>query len=116
MAIDDFGTGYSSLAYLHRFPIHTIKIDQSFVKEIQRENGHFPVVLAIISIASGLGLNLVAEGVETEIQAHYLEQSGCTTMQGFLYYQPLARRQFVQLLREKMALRSTPAVARSLRA
>ena len=116
VAIDDFGTGYSSLAYLHRFPIHTIKIDQSFVKEIQRENGHFPVVLAIISIASGLGLNLVDEGVETEIQAHYLEQSGCTTMQGFLYYQPLARRQFVQLLREKMALRSSPAVPRSMRA
>ena len=116
VAIDDFGTGYSSLAYLHRFPIHTIKIDQSFVKEIQRENGHFPVVLAIISIASGLGLNLVAEGVETEIQAHYLEQSGCNTMQGFLYYQPLARRQFVQLLREKMAARVTPAVNRSMRA
>ena len=109
VAIDDFGTGYSSLAYLHRFPIHTIKIDQSFVKEIQRENGHFPVVLAIISIAKGLGLNLVAEGVETEIQAHYLEQSGCTTMQGYLYYQPLARRAFVQLLREKLA--RTPLVA-----
>ena len=102
VAIDDFGTGYSSLAYLHRFPIHTIKIDQSFIKEIQRENGHFPVVLAIISIANGLGLNLVAEGVETEIQAHYLEQSGCHTMQGFLYYQPLSRRAFVQLLREKI--------------
>ncbi|MBC7414384.1 MAG: EAL domain-containing protein [Herminiimonas sp.] len=116
VAIDDFGTGYSSLAYLHRFPIHTIKIDQSFVKEIQRENGHFPVVLAIISIASGLGLNLVAEGVETEIQAHYLEQSGCTTMQGFLYYQPLARRQFVQLLREKMALRGSASAHRSRQA
>ena len=103
VAIDDFGTGYSSLAYLHRFPIHTIKIDQSFIKEIQRENGHFPVVLAIISIAKGLGLNLVAEGVETSIQAHYLEQSGCTTMQGFLYFQPLSRRSFVQLLREKIA-------------
>ncbi|GAC1415172.1 MAG: hypothetical protein NVSMB6_17460 [Burkholderiaceae bacterium] len=103
VAIDDFGTGYSSLAYLHRFPIHTIKIDQSFIKEIQRENGHFPVVLAIISIAKGLGLNLVAEGVETDVQAHYLEQSGCTTMQGFLYYQPLSRRAFVQLLCEKMA-------------
>ena len=102
VAIDDFGTGYSSLAYLHRFPIHTIKIDQSFIKEIQRENGHFPVVLAIISIAKGLGLNLVAEGVETEIQAHYLEQSGCFTMQGFLYYQPLSRRAFVQLLRDKI--------------
>lgn len=116
VAIDDFGTGYSSLAYLHRFPIHTIKIDQSFVKEIQRENGHFPVVLAIISIASGLGLNLVAEGVETEIQARYLEQSGCTTMQGFLYYQPLARRQFVQLLREKMALRGSASAHRSRQA
>ena len=110
VAIDDFGTGYSSLAYLHRFPIHTIKIDQSFIKEIQRENGHFPVVLAIISIAKGLGLNLVAEGVETDVQAHYLEQSGCTTMQGFLYYQPLSRRAFIELLHEKMARTAAPAV------
>ncbi len=67
VAIDDFGTGYSSLAYLHRFPVHTIKIDQAFFKEIQRDNGHFPVVLAIISIARGLGLKLVAEVVETAI-------------------------------------------------
>lgn len=104
VAIDDFGTGYSSLAYLHRFPIHTIKIDQSFVKEIKRENGHFPVVLAIISIARGLGLNLVAEGVETTTQANYLEQSGCTTMQGYLYYPPLSRRQFIELLQEKQAI------------
>jgi diguanylate cyclase (GGDEF)-like protein/PAS domain S-box-containing protein len=57
VAIDDFGTGYSSLAYLHRFPVHTIKIDQSFVKEIHDEHGHYPVILAIISIARGLGLN-----------------------------------------------------------
>ena len=67
VAIDDFGTGYSSLAYLHRFPIHTIKIDQSFVKEIHDEHGHYPVVLAIISIARGLGLHLIAEGVETDV-------------------------------------------------
>ena len=119
VAIDDFGTGYSSLAYLHRFPVHTIKIDQSFIKEIQRDNGHFPVVLAIISIAKGLGLNLVAEGVETSIQAHYLEQSGCTTMQGFLFYQPLSRRAFVQLLRDKLAAAAAganPEVVRSLHA
>ena len=90
VAIDDFGTGYSSLSYLHRFPINTVKIDQSFVKEIQREDGHFPVILAIISIAHGLGLNLVAEGVETELQARYLQQSGCTTMQGYHYYRPLS--------------------------
>ncbi|HWJ93635.1 MAG TPA: EAL domain-containing protein, partial [Telluria sp.] len=60
VAIDDFGTGYSSLSYLHRFPVHTVKIDQSFVKEIHDEHGHYPVILAIISIARGLGLNLVA--------------------------------------------------------
>ena len=104
IAIDDFGTGYSSLSYLHRFPVHTVKIDQSFVKEIQRENGHFPVILAIISIASGLGLKLVAEGVETKVQAHYLEKSGCKTMQGFLYYKPLSHTQFLELLREKRAI------------
>ncbi|RLM52929.1 EAL domain-containing protein, partial [Halobellus sp. Atlit-31R] len=85
-AIDDFGTGYSSLSYLHRFPIHTVKIDQSFVKEIHEEGGHYPVILAIISIARGLGLNLIAEGVETEEQARYLRANGCMTMQGYLYY------------------------------
>ncbi|MBL8415888.1 MAG: EAL domain-containing protein [Propionivibrio sp.] len=104
VAIDDFGTGYSSLSYLHRFPVHTIKIDQAFVKEIQRENGHFPVVLAIISIARGLGLKLVAEGVETAIQVHYLEQSGCTIMQGYYYYPPLSSDQFVDLIHEKRAI------------
>lgn len=96
VAMDDFGTGYSSLAYLHRFPIHTIKIDQSFIKEIQHENGHFPVVLAIIWIARGLGLNLIAEGVESESQARYLEQAGCTTMQGYLFHKPLTQTQFLQ--------------------
>jgi EAL domain-containing protein (putative c-di-GMP-specific phosphodiesterase class I) len=100
VAIDDFGTGYSSLAYLHRFPVHTIKIDQSFIREIQQMHAHYPVVLAIISIAKGLALNVVAEGVETEIQAAYLEQVGCTTMQGFLYYRPVSGPQFLQLLRK----------------
>ncbi len=98
VAIDDFGTGYSSLSYLHRFPIHTIKIDQSFVKEIENENGHFPVILAIISIARGLGLNLIAEGVETEVQARYLQASGCTIMQGYLYYRAISLRHFIGAL------------------
>jgi diguanylate cyclase (GGDEF)-like protein/PAS domain S-box-containing protein len=99
VAIDDFGTGYSSLAYLHRFPIHTIKIDQSFVKEIHDEHGHYPVILAIISIARGLGLNLIAEGVETEVQARYLKANGCLTMQGYLYYRPIALPDFLGVLR-----------------
>ncbi|WP_051155351.1 EAL domain-containing response regulator [Noviherbaspirillum massiliense] len=99
VAIDDFGTGYSSLSYLHRFPIHTIKIDQSFVREIVSDNGHYPVVLAIISIARGLGLNLVAEGVETQVQARYLERAGCTTMQGYYFHSPLTRSEFIRALK-----------------
>ena len=99
VAIDDFGTGYSSLAYLHRFPIHTIKIDQSFVREIHDQFGHYPVILAIISIARGLGLHLIAEGVETEVQARYLRGQGCNTMQGYLYHRPIALPQFIDVLR-----------------
>ncbi|TFW32539.1 putative bifunctional diguanylate cyclase/phosphodiesterase [Massilia horti] len=99
VAIDDFGTGYSSLAYLHRFPIHTIKVDQSFVKEIHDEHGHYPVILAIISIARGLGLHLIAEGVETEVQARYLKANGCLTMQGYLYYRPISLTAFLDVLR-----------------
>ncbi|MBS1186861.1 MAG: two-component system response regulator [Burkholderiaceae bacterium] len=98
VAIDDFGTGYSSLAYLHRFPIGTIKLDQMFVREIQSAEGHFPVVLAIISIARGLGLRLVAEGVETEIQSRYLEQAGCQVMQGYLLHRPMPRGKLIELL------------------
>lgn len=115
VAIDDFGTGYSSLSYLHRFPIHTIKIDQSFVKEIHDENGHYPVILAIISIARGLGLHLVAEGVETEVQARYLQANGCSTMQGYLYHRPLALATFIDVLNEQNRA-SAPAAARMLHA
>ncbi len=98
IAIDDFGTGYSSLAYLQRFSIHTLKIDQSFVKEIHWESTHSPIILAIISIAKGLGLNVVAEGVETEIQARYLERAGCNVMQGYLYHHPISKKALVQML------------------
>jgi len=98
-AIDDFGTGYSSLSYLHRFPINTIKIDQSFVRQIQEADGHYPVVLAIISMAAGLGLHLVAEGVETAAQASYLKKSGCATMQGYYYFRPMPQEKFLDLLR-----------------
>ncbi|MBC7685975.1 MAG: EAL domain-containing protein [Bdellovibrionales bacterium] len=101
VAIDDFGTGYSSLSYLHRFPIHTIKIDQSFVKEIREEQGHYPVILAIISIARGLGLHLIAEGVETEVQSRYLKANGCLTMQGYLYHRPVSLATFIGVLQEQ---------------
>ncbi len=103
VAIDDFGTGYSSLSYLHRFPIHTIKIDQSFVKEIHDEHGHYPVILAIISIARGLGLHLIAEGVETDVQARYLKANGCLTMQGYFYHRPISLPNFIHVLQEQIA-------------
>ncbi len=112
VAIDDFGTGYSSLSYLHRFPIHTIKIDQSFVKEIKEEHGHYPVILAIISIARGLGLNLIAEGVETDVQARYLKANGCLTMQGYLYHRPISLTEFMAVLHTQLTpVRGSIAVA-----
>ena len=119
VAIDDFGTGYSSLSYLHRFPIHTMKIDQSFVKEIHDTNGHYPVILAIISIARGLNLNLVAEGVETETQADYLRANGCETMQGYLFHRPISLANFIGVLRAQVpasVVAAPAAVVRALRA
>lgn len=98
VAIDDFGTGYSSLSYLQRFPIRTIKIDQSFVREIYRDDVHAPIVLAIISIAKGLDLTVIAEGVETETQANYLERAGCRIMQGYLYHRPVSQQKLLRLL------------------
>ena len=114
VAIDDFGTGYSSLSYLHRFPIHTIKIDRSFVMEIHDAMGQFPVVLAIISIAKGLGLNLVAEGVETHAQEQYLENSGCRIMQGYLYHKPVAQSELLDLLRSQRPLSDVEETFESL--
>ncbi len=112
VAIDDFGTGYSSLSYLHRFPIHTIKIDQSFVKEIDDEHGHYPVILAIISIARGLGLHLIAEGVETEVQARYLKSHGCVTMQGYLFHFPVSLAAFICVLEEEFPVPEAEPAAR----
>ncbi|GAB4401521.1 MAG: hypothetical protein OHK0048_18300 [Rhodoferax sp.] len=98
IAIDDFGTGYSSLSYLHRFPLNTLKIDRAFVMDIVDENAALPVVRAIISIAKGLNLHLVAEGVETATQQRYLARAGCHTIQGFYHYRPLRQSQLLALL------------------
>ena len=93
IAIDDFGTGYSSLSYLHRLPISTLKIDQSFVREIGivPADGHedAPIIRTIIALAHNLGLSVVAEGVETEAQRDLLVALGCEGLQGFLLHRPL---------------------------
>lgn len=84
-AIDDFGTGYSSLSYLQSLPINTLKMDQSFVAEIDENLGSESIISAIAAMAKGLHLKLVAEGVEKEVQAQYLHSIGCDQAQGFLY-------------------------------
>jgi EAL domain-containing protein (putative c-di-GMP-specific phosphodiesterase class I) len=89
-ALDDFGTGYSSLSYLHRFPLHTVKIDKSFVADLQPGNagGSAAVVRAVLALASTLGMEVVAEGVETTQQRDHLIELGCKLGQGFLFSQP----------------------------
>lgn len=85
IAIDDFGTGYSSLNYLHRLPIHTLKVDQSFVRAIRGGEDGACIVNAIVAMAHGLKLEIVAEGVETDEQLTYLRKLGCHQVQGFYY-------------------------------
>ncbi len=90
-ALDDFGTGYSSLSYLRHFPIDTLKIDRVFVRDIvSKSGGNAPLVDAIIAMAKSLGLDTVAEGVETEAQWHYLKSRHANQVQGFLFCRPLA--------------------------
>ncbi len=89
IAIDDFGTGYSSLNYLRELPVHTLKIDCSFVSEIERSSKGAALVAAIVGMAHGLGINIIAEGVENTNQADYLESLDCHIMQGFLFSKPV---------------------------
>lgn len=85
IAIDDFGTGYSSLSYLRKLPIHTLKVDQSFVQDINEDMDDACLVNAIVSMAHGLKLNIVAEGVESKAQLDYLKRLGCQELQGFYF-------------------------------
>lgn len=99
LSVDDFGTGYSSLAYLQRYPIDCIKIDQSFVGAIMRNANDRALVNAIIAMAHSLELNILAEGVETPQQADFLLDHGCSLAQGFYYSMALAPDAFTDLLR-----------------
>jgi EAL domain-containing protein (putative c-di-GMP-specific phosphodiesterase class I) len=88
LVLDDFGTGYSSLSYLRRLPLDTIKIDRSFVDGIDEENSNLPIVQAVISLAHGLGIEVVAEGIETSGQVACLRELVCDRGQGFFYARP----------------------------
>jgi diguanylate cyclase (GGDEF)-like protein len=100
IAIDDFGTGYSSLNYLHKLPIHTLKVDQSFVQDIQNSSNDACIVTAIISMAHGLKLNIIAEGVETASQLEYLKELGCHEIQGFFFGKARPADETLQLINQ----------------
>lgn len=98
IALDDFGTGYSALSYLIHFPVHTLKIDRSFVKDLPGNHNSAELVKAIVSLGRSLGMGLVAEGVETEDQARLLASMGCHLAQGFLLGRPVPQAGFDALL------------------
>ena len=107
LALDDFGTGYSSLSYLRSFPIHSVKIDRSFITEIPGSNAACRLVESIIAMTAVLGKHVVAEGVETEAQLKFLQAAGCGSIQGFLLGRPMEGAdipRFMQRIRASLAL------------
>ncbi len=110
LSIDDFGTGYSSLSYLKRFPIDTLKIDRSFVKDLDTDHDDSAICAAILAMSRQLGLNVVAEGVETPEQLEFLRRHGCNQIQGFLCSQALPATEFLAMLNEIAESPSDPKV------
>ncbi len=113
IAIDDFGTGYSSLSYLQRFPIDTLKIDQSFVQDIDGESGESgeAIVSAVVAMCMSLNLRVVAEGIESPQQLAFLQSRQCTEGQGFYFSRPVPAEEFTTLLQAGTPLREVANTA-----
>jgi diguanylate cyclase len=94
LSIDDFGTGYSSLRYLNRFPLDSLKIDRSFVKELPESSDAAAIVNAILALAKALNLKTVAEGVETTQQMAFLQNTSCDSVQGYFFSKPMPVEEF----------------------
>jgi EAL domain-containing protein (putative c-di-GMP-specific phosphodiesterase class I) len=108
ISMDDFGTGYSSLAYLQKFPFDKIKIDRSFVHELDRPES-MAIVRAVTGLGGSLGMKTTAEGVETQQQLEKLKKEGCTEVQGYLFSKPVPAAQAAQLLQRQKALKVVAA-------
>ena len=108
-SMDDFGTGYSSLSRLKRLPIDQLKIDRSFVDDIERDNEDVAIVQTIIAMSRALGVEVIAEGIETEAQRKHLVRLGCFHFQGYLFGKPIPAEQFEQLIIERAAARDASA-------
>jgi diguanylate cyclase (GGDEF)-like protein/PAS domain S-box-containing protein len=103
ISIDDFGTGYSSLSYLKKLPVHTLKIDRSFIHDLSSHESGATIVAGITAMAKGLKLNVVAEGVETKEQLAYLRKLGCDAYQGYYFSRPVAAEKATELLSTQKA-------------
>jgi diguanylate cyclase (GGDEF)-like protein len=104
ISIDDFGTGYSSLSYLKRFRVHTLKIDQSFIRDVTTDEDNAAIVTALIVMSQQLKIKSLAEGVETQEQLDFLRARGCNEIQGYIFSTPLPADQFEQLIRDNKTL------------
>jgi EAL domain-containing protein (putative c-di-GMP-specific phosphodiesterase class I) len=100
LSVDDFGTGYSSLGYLQRFPLNTLKVDQSFTRNMMEEEDSAAIAEAVIALAHVLGLTVIAEGVETREQWDRLRELGCEELQGYLFSRPVPAEDFARYVDE----------------